>query len=208
MPSTLQISLLIVVIVGLFIAALRAPNWFSRSLAIYALWRLRDDVVDSILDAQLPEDHPAVHELVNYAEWVTEDRSALTIREFYVWSWTWRKAIAKLDASSRGWHSLDGLDAEQRELLTAYRERLVMASTAALLFGSWLGIATVISCIIPALAQERRDRRCKDDPPRLDGELKDTIWLATDIAITDTWVGRRSRDFVGEPGHGRLSGVT
>jgi hypothetical protein len=204
MSPTVQIVLIIVAMYAVYIAWLRVPRWFSRSLARHALWRLRDDAVDSVIDGRLPAPHPAVREFVRDLEFSVRDSGTWTIRDFYVWSWM-RRRLSDPPPPRRLLASTEGLTESQAMLLREYASRWLALTALSLLYGSWLGILTVViripSAVVLLIRQKRRDP-C-DSGPR----PEDTLRVASDMAVADSWMGRNSREFVGQQTGPHLSGV-
>jgi hypothetical protein len=159
--SAIEVALLIIVPVTLLLAILRVPRWFSRSLHRHRLWRLRDQVVDDVIDERLPREHPAVRELMEQAEQSIRLTSSLTMVDFYAWSWAMRGAEPHL-IKPRQPAPLHGLSPAQRRMVENYRARLRVLRISAILSGSWLGIASVLRFVIPAIPEVRRTLRAED----------------------------------------------
>lgn len=199
MSSTVVTVALILVPTGLFVALLRAPHWFSRSLHRHILWRLRDEIADDVIDGRLPQQHPAVRGLLRRAERVIELTSEMTMLDLFVWSWVWKRSDPKLrEASRRPEISRAGLSEPQIALVNKYHERLGMLSSSSILFGTWLGIASILRFVVPALREGRRRQTCKPPTGNLEKEFKVTIWTAAGKATACTSMGRHSRDFVAQ----------
>src|SRR5262245_32546599 len=104
--STIEIVLLLATTMAMCVAFVRMPNWCSRSIGRHALWRLRDRAVDSTLAGDLPDDHPAVQQFLRHVKWTIEETSSMSIREFYIYAWVWRK-IPTDDRHPSGLATLD-----------------------------------------------------------------------------------------------------
>lgn len=202
MSSTAQVALLIGSSTALFVAFLRAPQWCMRSLHRHRLWRLRDEIADDLIDGRLPKDHAAARELLRRAELAIEETTSML--GFYVWAWVSRRSDPMLVRSfRRKGASFDGLSSTQRERIIAHRECLGYLSASSVLTGTWVGLATILRFVIPAIKDERR----RSVRPRDGVDVRDTLWLATDKATHDTTLGRRSNELMARDLDARLAGV-
>lgn len=189
MSSTLQISLIIVGLMSVWVALVRAPVWFCRSLHRHRLWRERDAVADDILSGRLPRQHPAVSELLAVADWSARQGHKHTVTEMFLW----RAVHRRVDESTPEVLAipLDDLDEDQLALLHQHRDRIILLTTSSMLLGSWLGILTILRFVVPA----RRAMRTAEIEPRR-GDLRATLAEATSEASQQTGIGHAAREFI------------
>lgn len=201
MPLELQIALLIAVPTGVWIAILRMPYWFARSLHRHRMWRLRDAVADDMIDGRLPKDHPAVRELLRRTELAISELQSITAVTFYVFARVRRRSDRGVFDRMRAKRaSLDGLTGEQRARLEAHHECLSYLCASTVLTGTWVGIATILRFLIPAMRDASHQNR-RDD-------VKATLWLATSKATSGTRLGQCSGEYIARDLDSRLAGVS
>lgn len=199
MPLELQLALLIIVPTGVWIAILRIPYWFSRSLHRHRMWRLRDAVADDLISGRIPKHHPAARDLLRRTESAIDEMQSLTAVAVYVFVRVCRRSSGDVLNRMRPTPpSLDGLSPEQRARITEHKDLLSSLCASAILTGTWVGLATILRFLIPAA----RDSRTKRDR-----NPKATIWLATDKATSSTRLGRCSREYTSRDLDARLVGV-
>jgi hypothetical protein len=187
--GTLVFALLMVPVV-LSLLLLAMPRWLGRSMFKHRLWRLRDQVVDDIIDGKLPRSHPAVGDLERHIEWALGEARSFDMLHLLVWRW----AVRKVDPATREMVakpcSLDGLDAGERAMVEGYRARLRFLSSSAMLCTSWIGLAVVAWLLPHAIRTARRTRRERaPSPPTV-------IHIAAHEAVESTRLGASSREFV------------
>lgn len=207
MFQNVQIVLLIVVPVGLLLACLRFPRWFSLSLARHAIWRVRDSIADDMIAGRLPSNHPAVRELLEQVEWFARESNRFTMLRLHVLSRAWKKCHSDTKAAVKARRaSLAGLTPEAKRLLEAYRKDFRLLSISTFLFGTWLGILNIVRFAIPAMIEaRRRAKAARQTSPSL--ELRATVRMAATRATTDTWIGRRSGEFLEREREEHLAGL-
>jgi hypothetical protein len=141
---------------------LRVPDWFARSLVRHRLWRLRDQIVDDVLAGRLPGTHAAVKELLRRTDWTIRKGTELNMLAFHVWAWVLRRsdedARKPVLRATPEPASLKGLAEDERERVDQYREHLALLASASVLLGTWVGIATVLRFVVPAVRRRRRLR--------------------------------------------------
>ncbi len=199
MSSAIQIALVVLVPTALFVVFLRIPHWGAQSLNRHRLWRLRDRIVDDMIDGRLPKDDPAVRDLLRKVEFVIRNTPTITALMVYVWKSLpeSHKARGKAEVH-RLERSKDALSSEECERLKRYEARLRSLLASTTLLGSWLGLATILRFVIPALRMVHRERAQigRSRLPALEDEVKVTLRTATDNATRDAWIGRRAHDFI------------
>jgi hypothetical protein len=188
--TTVLIVFFSIVSIALIITFATLPWWLARSLHGHRIWRLRDNFVGDILSERLPEDHPAVRQLLRRFEFVLKPRAhprRITMINLVVMlavrrtvSPATREYVDKCVEDC----SLDGLEPVERDRLVGYRDRLNVLLAGSTLTGSWLGIAVVFVFLVPAFVQYRRQQRRQEDAG-IEG-LVYSAGLATDMAVERT----------------------
>lgn len=195
MSPTLQITALVVATMSLWIALLRAPHWFCRSLHRHRLWKERDHVADDIIARKLPKDHPAVRELLEVAEWSAREGHKHTVMEMFVWRAIGQRTDKRTPETLAV--SLDGLTEDQLALLHQHRDRIMFLTTSSMLLGSWLGLLTILRFVVPArreILKGAAQRAPAQVRSRVD--VRATILEATNEASRRTQLGCVAREFI------------
>jgi hypothetical protein len=175
-------GLLLVLLAGL----VTFPRWYARSLHRYRLWRLRDSIVDQIIDGSLPhpDKNPAVKQLLTRTQTAITNTARFTILDGVILvrlsHGLSREAQERLTARF-ALCSTDGLDKQQCEVITNYRNELDVICGGTLLLGSWLGLLTVIA-FFPKVHRARQ------------GSFRQAAAAATDEATASTRIGRKARE--------------
>lgn len=198
-----------------FYVLVTIPRWLFRSLHRYRLWRIRDCLVDDVIDGQLPADHPAVGELLEQI-----DHAVTRIDRYTVWDGlilsTLEHRLSDDAQAALSQHeresSADDLTREQQALLLAHRGSFTVAVAATLLLGSWLGVVLVAARVPAVLLQRHRSSSVGTSTHDVAEELaanRDEEQLsatapplrpygggtplseAADVATTGSWVGRQ-----------------
>jgi hypothetical protein len=203
--------LVVTLIVGpltAYAVVLTLPRWFARSLHGHRLWRLRDALVDQVLDGDLPKNHPAIQQLIATMDAVLDDKH-VSLMDVYIVKWACRDAdpaFVQAQAKAGLRCPLDGLDAKERELVTWYRERFQVLIVGSMLLGSWFGIAHIVPFVPAGMAAAMRKagvatkhgikQRLEGFPQRAFGH---DLWApareATDLAASRSRVGQQAAVF-------------
>lgn len=174
-------------VVGLIFTAslITLPRWCVRSLHRHRLWRLRDQVVDSVLAGCLPANHPAVKYLISELERAIRHchrMSLLKLRGFILLRRRLSRAAETQLRSRSAPPSLAGLGEAEKMLLKEYRQAEATLLAGNLLLGSWLGVYLVLRRL-PAAATRSAGAR-------------QAMTMAADEVTTKTRIGRAARDAV------------
>jgi hypothetical protein len=158
---------LCVAAVALFVALLRLPKWFARSLGRHRLWRLRDVIVHDMVVGELPVDHPAVLQLARRADLAARDGLSVTLLDVVALD----RGLRSVDSSVRkkAIHSVKlcpttGLTEEQHDLVSQYREELELYLAGFLILGSWYGLLQIAKRIPRALQRQLAERQAGKTP--------------------------------------------
>ena len=207
MTNALLILGLIVGPLAAYIVVLTLPRWFARSLHRHRMWRLRDTVVDDVLDGRLPRENPAVRQLIATMDGVLRDQHA-NLLDVYIVRRACRDADpAFLKAGEKlGLRCpLDGLSTEQRKVVERYRESFQILLVGSMLLGSWFGIAHILPFVPAGIAEGMRQAGIATRDGirhRIEG-LKDVLGQdirvsareATDIAASRSRIGQQAAAF-------------
>jgi hypothetical protein len=144
-------------LIALFTLLFLMPRWCFRSLHRHRMWRLRDEIVDCVVDGVLPADHEAIQQLVGrIGRSIRLAPSVTLLRLIIIDRITGRtppRVREMLDArDGRGPCDLSELTVDQCELIKSYNERIDILRIGTTLTGSWLGIGVVMLAIPLALA--------------------------------------------------------
>ena len=177
------VLLITLLLFGLTAAFVTLPRWFARSLHRHRLWRLRDAIVDQIIDGSLPGDHPAVKEIQQRVE----DTICVCGKLILLHLWLFHRASKRVGVRpAPRFPSLTGLSPEQAELVTQYRQSWDILCTGMVLLGTWVGVG-VVMWRLPQALRDAHSTRTSGDRPR------PAIGVATDSAALSP-LGRRARE--------------
>jgi len=210
MTEAVLIPVLIIGPLAAYVVVLTLPRWFARSLHGHRMWRLRDALVDEILDGRLAPEHDAVRHLVAMMDGVLHDRHA-TLMDVYVVRWACRDADPAFLAANDNVGlrcSLDGLNETERQRVEAYRERFQVLLVGSMLLGSWFGIAHIVPFVPAGVAVAMRQAGAvtregiKHRVENLRAGLEQDIWVsareATDLAASRSRIGQQAAVFAAQ----------
>jgi hypothetical protein len=128
--------------------------WCKLSQLRYSLWRLRDDIVDDLVDGRLSE-HQCVHETVQDIERSLRYSQDFTLLNVFIARW-----CSQNDRLPRlvGTH-LSELAPEERDRLKSYRKQLFEVEAHYLLYGSLIGRLLVLLILPVVMAKTRKSTR-------------------------------------------------
>jgi hypothetical protein len=175
------------------IALLTLPRWLGRTFGRDRIWRLRDEFVREVLvDEALPNDHPAVRQLLAEMDWVLRDGKHVALLHLRIVE----RALRGLDELKRQQLArrlspkpLGDLHTEQCDRMAYYRHRFEVLVTGAMLLGSWLGLVQVARMFPVALAQASQVE-AQSSIRRVD-QIRHAPREATDRAATETPRGKK-----------------
>jgi hypothetical protein len=182
------VLLMLLVPAGLVAAFATVPRWFARSLSKHALWRLRDDVVDDVIDGRLPSGDAAVQELVARVEWAIEESRSFDLLHLIVWSRARRTLPLETSKRLAVVPDLKKLSTDQASRVIAHRKRFDRVAIRAVLLSSWLGVAVVFWTAIPFIFRELTNRQKR--------QVGMVFREATAEAAAETRFGQLARDYV------------
>jgi hypothetical protein len=184
--------------VAAFVIVVMLPRWFPRRMHGHRMWRLRDSIVDDIIQGGLPNDHPAVRQLVQQVE-ASLRMKRLTLLDLYIFRWACMGIDASMQAEMRRGSvpcSSKGLTAEQTERVRAYRESFEVLMVGWLLLGSWFGLLHVVRFFPRALSQGDPVQTQGRPLRRIEVGVTSSARDATDMAAKGTRLGRKIGDLV------------
>jgi hypothetical protein len=190
MNGALGVALICASVWGLFLAVISMPRWFTRSLHGHRMWRLRDALADDLIDGHLPREHPAVQQLYSDVDFAVQNGKRWSMLDIYICRHAMRKMSPELREavkSETATRPLDGLSADEVELLTQYQTRFGVLMAGSLLLGSWLGLATIARFIPRAISETLRQKRAD-----LRERIRSSATYATDLAATQSRLGQES----------------
>jgi len=201
--AIVTVLLLAVAFTGFVVALVTTPRWFARSLHRHRIWRLRDSLVNAMLEDMLPMKHPAVRRLLGHMDFCLANESKVRAIDFAVFRWAFDgiSPLAKEEiARKSAMPPTDDMSDDQRALLTTYSERYKTLLAGSVLLGSWFGIATVLWFLPKASAVVKQQRKASSATP-LEGDGVDgpivsarvALREATDEAASETKRGREYR---------------
>lgn len=207
MKNWLIIFLLIVGPLAAYLVVLTLPKWFARSLHGHRIWRLRDAVVDDVLDGNLPRDHQAVQHLVRIMDAVLREKRATLLDVYIV-----RRACRGMDpaflsaSQKQGLGCpLDGLNPDERKRIEEYRERFMTLLVGSMLLGSWFGIAHIVPFVPAGVAAAMRHasvatrdgikHRLEDLKTGFERDIWASAREATDLAASRSRIGQQAAVF-------------
>lgn len=195
MKNALLITALVVLPVGLFVGFIMLPRCV-RGMARTSTWILRDALVDEIFAGRLPSQHPAVVQLRSQLDFVLRHAEKVSMLDIYMFGRCLRgldPAVFKAVKANSERRSLDGLSKTERQIFMAYRKAGDALVHAALLLGSWFGIAQ-FTRFFPAELRRRRhafNLWRESRAHRFEAELRDAARAVTERAVADTGLGHR-----------------
>jgi hypothetical protein len=207
MKGGLLIFLLIVGPLAAYLVVLTLPKWFARSLHGHRMWRLRDAVVDDVLDGNLPRDHEAVQHLIRIMDGVLHEKRATLLDVYIV-----RRACKGVDpaflsgAQKQGLGCpLDRLSPDERKRVEAYRARFMTLLVGSMLLGSWFGIAHIVPFVPAGVAVTMRHagvatrdgirHRIEDLKASFERDIWASAREATDLAASHSRIGQQAAVF-------------
>jgi hypothetical protein len=143
-------------LIALFTVLFVMPRWCFRSVHRHRMWRLRDDIVDKVIDGVLPADHPAVRQLVGRVNGSIRLAPKITLLRLLVIDKVTGKTSPEVRAvldehAGCGPCDMTELTEEQCDLIARYNDRINILRIGTTLTGSWLGIA-VVAAVVPLVA--------------------------------------------------------
>src|SRR5215218_341232 len=201
--SSLLLLLLVIAPGPVLIGFITLPRWYFRSMHLHDLLELREEEIDDILTDRLPLSHPAVEQLARRAEATARNCKRMSIFDMRVLQMILRREqeVPRSVRAAARVRPLDGLNKQQRELVVAYRERLVNLYVGTMLLGSWLGLAAIIRVVAAEVVLALRNAlRRRQLPPHPFRALGDAWWAAIEKAIGGTRRGRRTTEIVRDQG--------
>jgi hypothetical protein len=190
MQTALIILCLVVGPVLALVVVIMLPRWFPRRLHIHRMWRLRDEVIDEMLESSLPIKHPCVRRLASDVEGALHAKH-LTMLDLYIFTWAFRGMDADVQRTMErhaAMPSSNGLTPEQKLSVERFRERFNVLLVGSVLTGSWFGLAHVALFIPRALVQLVRSLH---GGVSLEDGVVASARTATDTAAKDTRLGQR-----------------
>lgn len=163
-----------------------------------------------MISGLLPRDHLVVRHLLRDVERSITDGRLRSMLVVWVWSTLpsdARRTVRETVGSARA--SFDGLTPAQRERVKQYRERWIFLTSSTILLGSWLGMLSILRFVVPAMRDAARQGGGGGPSDRVRVETRQvrvTLRVAADRAATDTWLGRRSREFLSQEFAARSNG--
>lgn len=142
-------------VVSLFTVLFLMPRWCFRSVHRHRMWRLRDEIVDQIIDGTLPANHLAVQQLRRRIHRSIELAPKVTLLRLFIidkiTGKTSPQVHALLDyADGAGPCDRSDLTDKQCTLIDSYNERIDTLRIGTTLTGSWVGIG-VVALAIPVV---------------------------------------------------------